>query len=233
MTDKIIISNKIEDYVKVKHDVELYQDGKPTTLLIVGRSKTGKSTLLMHLYGKYYSKNDNLISILFSANPHISVYKNKSFKNLIIRGNFATEDRDTLECAHYINKNTDNKYPFLFMFDDIIEMKHESVVNQLILSWRNAGLSSIINTQYLYLISRQNRNNINSIFLGSFIEEAHIVDLIKAYLKPYFRKILGPLAKDQHMVQLYRLLTSDHHFIYISPFEDRFEVIKIRGSEKK
>jgi len=220
----ITISENINDYVTVLDDVKIYNDDKPTTMLIVGRSKTGKSTLLMHLYGKYYNNAEN-ISILFSANSHIEIYK--GFKNLLIRNNFVSVDADTIESAHYINENTDNKYPFLFMFDDIIDLKYVGTINKLILTWRNAGLSSIINTQYAYLISRQNRNNINSIFLGSFIEEEHIVDLIKAYLRPYFYKILGQHVKMSAMVQLFRLLTSDHHFIYVSPFEDSMNVIKL------
>lgn len=181
---------------------------------ILGSGQTGKSNAMMHMYDRYYN-NNKWISILYSLSDHIKIYQNRKY--LLIRPAFNKKDADMIELQKYINSHTDNHYLFMNMFDDIVDAKYSTVVNKLILVYRNSMISTIISTQYLYLISRQNRTNINSFLFFRFHNMEYLQDIINQYLKNYFIKILGIKTTMNDMVNFYQLATSDYGCIYIIP----------------
>lgn len=209
----------------LQSDINIFKDGMPTTMGIFGASKAGKSTLMMQIYKQNYNKA-KYISILYSANPHISVYK--GMKNLIIYDKFNSKAEDIIKMQHFINQNTGNRYSFLNMFDDIIDAKYKGILAELIMTYRNAGISSIISLQYMKLLSPQNRANINSMALFRFNEVGVVKALIDSFLYPYFAEILGPRATKNDMIQFYNDVTKDHSFIYLIPCQNKISFHKLK-----
>lgn len=225
-----LLKLNLSDYGIVQmDDIKIFEDGLgATTTLVVGRSKSGKSHLLMHIYEKYFSHLKDLISVLFAGNPHIDHYK--GHKRLLIRDcseGFTPVDGAIVESWQKINVQTKNHYKWLFIVDDCVS-KQNKVLKNACLLYRNSLISSIISIQYIFLIAKENRNNVNSIMFFKFDDEEHIKEIIKCFFKSHFKKILGPKATLDDMVKLYKLATEKHGFIYWSPFEEKIEFIKLK-----
>ena len=200
--------------LEVKNDIEIFNDGKPTSMFIGGSSKAGKSVLELYIYNKYYNNSD-WINVLFTYSEQNKIYTRNN--NLMIRCEYSNKDSAMIEAAKYINVHTNNKYNFMFMFDDCIDIKYSQMVNRLVCVYRNSGISSIISCQYIKMLSKANRANVNSIALFRFNEDEVVEDVIRMYLKSYFIKILGRGTKMDDMVEYYKISTLDHQFFYLVP----------------
>jgi len=204
----VIIEKKIFD--NLDNFVLTKESGN--TCVIFGSSQTGKTTLMTKtIYPQYYENNKEFITTLFSGNPQIDAYKN--YKTLLIGDGFYAKSERYIKMHKVINMKTNNHYRFLELFDDILEMKYSRILNNLILSYRNSNISSVICLQYIKLLSKQNRANVNNIILFRSHTEEAIKDIIDTYLKQYFRKI--GLQTYPEMYHFYIEATKDYGFIYI------------------
>lgn len=196
---------------KAKSRITLDLDKKTgSTIVIYGSSKRGKSTLMMHLYEKYFKAKDR-VNTLFSGNPHLKVYKKD--KNLLVGYGFTPEHARYIQMQHYVNVKTSNEYKFTNLFDDIIDQKYSGIVNKMVLTYRNANISMIMALQYVYLLSKQNRANVNHTFVFGMNSVEDIKAVIDVILRPYFIE-LGIINPDQ-MIKFFKAVTSDHGFMYI------------------
>lgn len=188
-------------------------EGTGNTVFIVGSSKQGKSTLLMHIYDKYYAREKDLISILWTANPHIPLYKHHD--KLIVSGVWNKEAEEIIQEEKKIQTKTKNKYQFLNMFDDVINVRNNVLMDNLVMTYRNAKMSSIISLQYSNLMSKCCRANVNGICAFGFNTDEAILVIIKTFLSGFLRKLGVRDETDQ--INFYREATKDHSFIYIQP----------------
>lgn len=205
LPSKGVVQPPISSSIHIKLD---HRTGN--TIAIFGSSKRGKTTLMMKLYKKYFKSKDS-INTLFSGNPQLKIYKGDS--KLLVTHGFNNHHADYIRLQHYVNVETNNEYKFVNLFDDIIDQKHAPVINNMMLTYRNSNISLIMALQYVYLLSKQNRANVNHIFvfgMNSYEDQKNIVDTI---LKPYFIE-MGILDTDSQ-IRFFRLVTQDHAFIYI------------------
>lgn len=217
------INSSFKD-INILNTFDLYLDQNTgNSGVLLGSSKRGKSTLMMYIYNKYYGNDKDYISTLFSINSHIQVYK--SDKNLLVSDCFNGRSQKYIKLQKYINSKCKNKYKFLNMFDDIIDMKYSKIINQLILTYRNSNISSYICLQYGFLLSKMNRANVNNIIIFGSNTNESITDLITTYLKPYFNK-LGYKTYDSQMA-LFKYVTDNFGFIYIHPKTDNITFHKL------
>jgi len=197
----------------IKHlsGVKMKLDPKTgSTVVIYGSSKRGKSTLMMRLYDKYF-KSNKIISTLFSDNPQLKVYKGN--EDLIIGHGFSEESARYIQLQQFINTKTDNEYKFLELFDDIIDAKASGVINKLVLTYRNSNISMIMCLQYVFLLSKANRANINHTFVFGMNSGEDCESVIDVVLKSYFND-LGVIGL-VNQLKFFREVTADHGFIYI------------------
>lgn len=207
------MKQNVMNKVIYKPTVDLKLDpGTGNSTLILGSSKRGKSTLLMYLYEKYYNEK-KYVSIIYSINAHIPIYS-KSEK-LIKCKVFNKQTQKLIYKEKFINSKTNNKYEFLNMLDDIIDIRFNKVVDDSILTLRNSNISTIISTQYCNLVSKSARSSANNVFLFGFNTNEAVVVAINMFLAPLFVKMGFNTLNDQ--IQLYNDITKDHGFIYIKP----------------
>jgi hypothetical protein len=218
---------ELPDILKPKADVSLRLDhGTGNTTLIFGSSKRGKSTLQKFLYDKYYNTktvNKRGINTMFAGNPQLSIYKHD--KHLLIGDGFNAKSAKYIKMQKYINSKTHNKYKFLNMFDDILDTKYSSIVNQLVLSYRNSNISLLMCLQYVYMLSKQNRANINNTFVFGSNTYEDEKNLIETFLKPYFYA-LGFRSNADHIC-LYRKVTADYGFFYIDNLKGKISAHRL------
>lgn len=223
---KQLVEQKALD--KQSTSVRLHLDHKTgNTIVIYGSSKRGKSTLMMYLYKKYFMSKDR-INTLFSGNPHLRVYKKD--KRLLIGYGFNDDSAKYIQMEQFINVRTGNNYKFTNLFDDIIDQKHAPIINKLMLTYRNANISCLVCLQYVYLLSKQNRANVNHTFvfgMNSLEDQKNIIDLV---LKPYFVE-LGLKTFDQQLA-FFRAKTHDHGFFYLDNIEGKLSWHRLDLSKK-
>lgn len=205
--------------IRTSSNINLKLDkGTGNTTCILGSSKKGKTTLLMKLYDKYYKKD---ITTLFSVNTQI--YKKKG---LIIKE--PDSIKEVIDAQLDIQKGTDNHYKFCDMFDDVINLKKD-IVNNLILTYRNSNISSIISLQYGFLLSKMIRANANNFIFFGFNSDEAIEDIIKLFFKSHFSKLGYKKLAEQ--VDFYKKVTKNHGFIYLHPASDSISFHRLKVSK--
>lgn len=209
--------------VKVLKDIDLIlNEDTGNTIFLLGSSQRGKTTVMMHLYRKYYSSN-KFVTILYAINYQIKHYEKQ--KNLIVCKTFNQQAEKVIKMQKYINSNCDNKYMFCNMFDDIVDQKFNKLLNSLILTYRNSNISSLISLQYPKLLNRTQRTNIHNVLLFGFNNDEAIIDVIKYWLKGFFHK-LGYIT-ELEQIEFYKKMTDDHGFIYVSSLHNHISFHKL------
>lgn len=190
------------------------------TGVILGSSKMGKSTLLKHIYNTIYKKNKKMISTIFSTNIHANIYKGFEGKRLIRINCFTQECQNYIKLQKYINAKCKNKYQFLNMFDDILNTKYSNLINDMIMTYRNSNMSCWLSLQYVYLISKPNRGNLNNIFIFGTHTNESAMAYIDVFLKPYYIEM--GYNKPHQWIKIFNEHTSDHGFYYINKAHKHF-----------
>ncbi len=189
------------------------------TVALIASSKAGKTQLMMHIYQKYFT---DYISVLFAQNAQLPQYKQK---NLIRTDEYLPK---IIDICRRINKVGKNKFDFLFMFDDMVKLgKGHQDVTDLFLSLRNSNISSIISLQYLNLMAKSIRGNVNNILAGAHNSDENCLVLIKCYLSSWMKKM--GVINEQDQILYYRQITSNHGFILINPTHNEVSFVRLRG----
>ena len=186
--------------------------GTGNTTYLIGASKQGKSTMLMRLYDTYYAPR-KIVSILWTANPQIAIYRRRH--NLIVADGWGKAQEAIVLEQHRIQKRTKNEYRFLNMFDDLVHLRDSPVMADLILTYRNSKMSTIVSMQYSKLLQRSARANVNNVLLFGQNTDENIEGVINVYLRGYLRGLGIRLIPDQ--INWYKAATADHAFIYVRP----------------
>lgn len=220
---------EIKHIVNYKKELNIrFDENTGNTFALFGASKSGKTTLMMRLYKEEFKKFISLkllLTTLYAMNPQLPIYNQKYLLKFPVDDIDAmnrNEIKDYIEWQRKVNKLNDNKFQFLNMFDDFINMRYNELINNLILTYRNSNISSVLCLQYVNLLSKQARSNINHIFLLHMNTDESIEVAIKVYLQSYIKKhsILDP-------INWYKDVTRDHHCIYLKPAEDYIEFISL------
>lgn len=184
------------------------------SLLMVGSTRSGKTTILRHVIEKWFEKH---LGVLMSPNIHAPVYE--GFK--------------MSECAEYkpavinemykINKETRNHYPFLVVLDDVVTKKFDKELLKLFTVHRNAGLSAIQCIQSPILLNSAMRGNINIVLLGYLNSDESCERVIRMFC---YTGIAGHNIEAK--IHEYKRLTSDHHWLCINNLTGEFYRFKLR-----
>ncbi len=200
------------------------------TTVLLGSSKAGKTMLQMFIFEKFYNK-PKFINTLFSSNSQIGLYKGR--KNLIRASNFGNKGEEYVKLEKFINKECNNQYDFVNFFDDIIDIRFNRLLNNLILTYRNSKMSFVGSLQATKLANPNMRGNINNVICLSFNTDELVEQVINIFLKSAFIK-LGVLTPIERLL-FYKKVTKNRGFIYINPASQRlsFHRIPVETLKKK
>lgn len=205
-----------KDILPTQTEFELVLDeGTGNTTFILGSSKMGKSTLLMHIFDDYYSDRDNIVT-LFSINSHIKLY-GKRERLLRFPSNYKDSPAYITKYVNTekrINSKTKNLYSFVNMYDDMIDSRYSKSLLNSIITYRNSNLSTVICLQYSNLLAKSCRSNVNNVIMFGLNTDEAIKQAVDCYLKSTFKQMGIPVSDH---IEFYKKLTSNHQFIYYRP----------------
>jgi len=192
-------------FVSKKFEIVLPTNGG-VSIVLCGASRSGKTTMLRFLYRTLFEK---YITTLFSMNRHADIYKDIGEKVIISE----TYHPELLREAHQINSLCDNKFPFLFLFDDYIsaEAKNDPEITRALTIYRNANMTTLFSGQSRTLISATGRNNANYIIIFKCQTPLEWENVIKEFLSMY----LPTGMTMREMVEFCKEATVDHQFFFI------------------
>jgi hypothetical protein len=184
--------------------IELPPDKFGCSIVMIGSTRSGKTTLLNYLYKQHFK---DYLSILMTNSMNSGSYKLLQ-KTCVCSDMFHAE---VLKDAYKINHSTNNHYKFLMIIDDITDHKGEKETLKLFTIYRNSRISTILCAQATTMMSKTCRANINIVMLGRLNNDSEIEAVIKAYLTSFFPTRLYMAEK----IALYRQLTDQYHWIVI------------------
>jgi hypothetical protein len=174
------------------------------SFLLLGSTRSGKSTLINYLFAKYFKKHT---SILMSNSLQSDAYKPLK-KSCICSDLYHTE---VLRELYQVNHATDNHYKFLCIIDDVSHVRHDKQYQRLLTIYRNSRISAIVSAQALTMFDKNCRSNVNFVLLGRLNSDVAIEGVIKEYLISHFPRNIRMVDK----VALYRQMTENHHWFVI------------------
>jgi hypothetical protein len=198
-------------------DPEMPTNGAVSWVL-VGASRSGKSTFMKHLLKEHYKKHITCMMTLSSA---ADIYKDLSKKIIV-----ATDwNPVVIEDMYRLNSKMDNKFNFLVVTDDLVggAIKTDLQMTRLLSLYRNSNISAIISGQQATLINAAGRSNANFIAVfhqNSAGEAKRVVDL---YLTAFFPTHM----KVSEKIQLFMKLTEDHAFFFINNLNNTCTLVKL------
>jgi hypothetical protein len=181
------------------------------SIMMIGSTRSGKSTALNHIMDNYYMPKENkFINVLFSNSLQSGVYDQyKDKKN--VATSILYQPKVIKEC-YKINKETKNHYKFNIILDDIVDKKYDKELMKILTIYRNSRISCIITAQNVTIMNSIGRGNINHIFLFKLNSDEAIEKAVKAYLNSYFPSSFKMVDK----IKKYKEMTEDHTFFWIN-----------------
>ena len=198
-----------EEYLVKKLDIT--RDPKfGTSFMLLGSTKSGKSTMLNYIIKKHFQKS---LNVLMSQSLHADIY-NEHRKTMACSPTYIPE---VIRTCYLINKNLkpQHQYDFNIILDDVVGAKNDEQMTKLLCLYRNSRISCILSAQSPILLSSVGRNNINHILLGRFNSDDSVKYAVEKYLRTYFP--VGMRVID--CMRLYRKLTEDHTFFWVNTLE--------------
>jgi hypothetical protein len=202
--------------------VEL-DDKSGLSFLMIGSTRSGKSTALNWMLENYfYPKENKYINLLFSNSYQAPIYdefkKQKNTAGSILYHSKAIKE------AYQINKNTNNRYKFNIILDDIVDKKYDKELIRMLTIYRNSRMGCIICSQAVQIMNSVGRSNINYIMLFKLNSDEQIEKAIKTYLISYFPSKMKMIDK----IKKYRELTENHCFFLVNNLEGTITRSKIQ-----
>ena len=215
--DEAMAKFPLQDFVFERDEREAM---RACSFAVIGSSKSGKTTFLKYLLKKHFGDD---LKIFFTQSPQAEIYqsikKECAFAPAYIP--------DIIKQAYKINKETKNHYPFLFIIDDVIGVKHDAQMTKALCLYRNSNCSTLVCGQDLTLLSATGRANVNHTILMAQRTDNRCEDNIKNFLRSYLPRSLSVEEK----IELYKRLTADHCFLHIDNLEGTIRRCKLKSSQ--
>jgi hypothetical protein len=200
--------------------LELPDDKFGCSMIMIGSTRSGKSTLLNYLYKKHFEK---FISVLMSNSLQSDAYK-------MLKKTCVTSDHyhpEVLKDMYKINHSTNNHYKFMVIIDDVTHIRGDKEVQRLMTIYRNSRISCVVCAQGAVMADKLARSNINYVFLGRMNSSSEIERNVKEYLTGHFPSNMKIADK----IHLYKQLTQDHQWICLDQINGTIFLTKLRPEQ--
>ncbi len=156
------------------------------TTCILGSSFTGKTTFLVKELNKL-NPNDYERIILFTESTNAAPLKDiKKDLEVQIFDRFCPSISKLLK---NINSETKNKFKFLLILDDCIELRNKTF-GKLILTMRNSNISTVVLLQHVKLITPASRSSMHNYYITGLRPDDWEY-ILRSFLGSFFREILN------------------------------------------
>jgi hypothetical protein len=133
-----------------------------STFLLLGATKSGKTTLLVDQLNLLDPGAYDLI-ILFTNSPHATpLARLRPDLNTVVVEGFRPEVVTSLRQKNIATKN---RFRFLTILDDVLESKNDSTLNAQLLFFRNSNISTVFLVQDVKMVSRCARGQVNHVVI--------------------------------------------------------------------
>lgn len=228
----IKMENIISDDFKKKDTEEYLLDPNiigGTTSLICGSSFTGKTSFLMkglkNLINDYLPRYDAIILMTESPNslPLTDLPNNPKIMKF---GCFIPE---LVDFCYRINRKTNNKFSFLFIFDDIMDLRGK-LMTKMIITYRNANISTIILTQHQFLLNPAQRSSFHNIYCTGGREFNQREKLIKNFFRGYLidRGYKDIHEQDRFFQQATQMNDDERNYIHMNGIQSKMTINKMK-----
>lgn len=190
------------------------------SFIVVGSTRSGKTTLLNYLFKKHFM---NHISILMSNSLQSDAYS-------FLKKNCITSDfyhPEVLKDMYKINHETSNHYEFMCVIDDVPDKRNDPEIKRLMTIYRNSRISCFVCAQGLTMMDKLSRGNINFVLLGRMNSSEEIERNIKSFLQGHFPTTM----KMSEKIRLYRQLTENHQWLVLDQINNHFFITKLNESQ--
>jgi ABC-type dipeptide/oligopeptide/nickel transport system ATPase component len=169
----------------VREGLDLSREGGQT-LAIFGSSYSGKSTLLVFFLQNIVKAKAFDVIILMTESLNAGPLDNLPKEVIKCLGYHP----NIVQLAYKINLKTNNRYKFLFVLDDCVNLRSNKTLEKQILLYRNSNISTILSTQYIKTLTPPGtRGSLHTILVtgGKTPEsrEAAYKIFLRSYLKGY------------------------------------------------
>lgn len=181
--------NRFEDQELPKKSMFAAEKDTANTKVFLAPSFSGKTTFLVDELNKLTKKEleeyDKIL--LFTESTSAAPLKKldkRVQEKLMMYDRFLPQ---LVKLLKKINTVCNNRYRFLLLLDDCLNLKG-NVLIKLILTLRNANISTVISIQYSKLLSRSQRQSIHDYFIINL----HLEDLeylMSGFLASHFRNL--------------------------------------------
>lgn len=204
-----------------KFELEL-PEGGGCSIMLIGASRAGKTTMLKHIYNTHFEK---YITVMTSMNRQADIYKDLSDR-ICLTDKFHSE---LFKEAHEINTICNNKYPFLFISDDYVDLsiKNDPEIIRAMTIYRNANISSIWSFQGRTLMSAVGRNNGNFILIFKQNTPSEWIAVIKDFLSMW----LPVGMRMNEMIDFCRQATENHQLFVIDQIKGECYLTKLTPAQ--
>ena len=196
--------------------LELPHDKFGCSMIMVGATRSGKTTLLNYIYKKFFDKH---ISVLMSNSLQSDAYKYLK-KECVTADHYHPE---VLKDMYKINHETKNHYKFLAIIDDITDVRSDKEMTRLQTIYRNSRMSSVVCAQTATMINPIARSNINFVLIGRCNSAFQYERAVKDFLNPYLPANLKMVEK----ITLVKDLVQDHRWILLNNLEGKIYLTKL------
>lgn len=190
------------------------------SILCLGSTRSGKTTLLNYLFNKHFK---DYISVLMSNSLNSDAYDFIK-KQVVTSDHYHTQ---VLKDMYHINHESKNHYPFMVIIDDVPDKRGDPELKRLMSIYRNSRISCFVCIQGATMIDKTARGNINFILLGRMNSSEEVERNIKSYLMGHFPSTLKMADK----IRLYRELTSNHQWIVLDQITNTIFLTKLTESQ--
>lgn len=196
-------------------------DGKfGASFIVIGSTRSGKTTLLNYLYKKHFT---NHISVLMSNSLQSDAYD--YIKKQCVTSDFYHPQ--ILKDMYQINHETKNHYEFMVIIDDVPDKSNDVEIKRLLTIYRNSRMSCFFCAQGATMINKTSRGNINFVLLGRMNSSEEVERNIKSFLLGHFPTNMRMADK----IKLYRQLTENHQWLVLDQINNFFFITKLTESQ--
>jgi len=187
---------------------------------LVGSTRSGKSVAMLYIWDKWF--RDSHIAIMSTGSTQADIYKPLQ-KSAVIAPTFYS---DVFKESMLLNKGTKNKYKFLHILDDCLDMKNSKALAKLLCIGRNNGMSTIISGQELTILNAVGRTNLNYMLLFRLNSQTAVERVVRNYLTHII-----PGKNIEEKCKIYTGLTQDHYCFVCDFLQNEVFITKIDISE--